>query len=517
MPHRRAPRGPFAFLFTSLGPDRKGEVLTLDEAFLQALKAADPQGKAAMRVYRGGLLLASGSRKLQAIGMQRRSDAPAKRAIRSTQAYTEASDQTLHEFRLGDFAETCLERWNTFDQKTFWGSLATRATDVTVVSELTRQVVEAMDERLRSHPRYLGVVSPDLGNPLHRELLVDMLLKDVFIRDGEVYACEDLSGEFHVSFDGVQEFSGRQMHAVEIGLFDEIAPSVDAEVALSPRGLVTQQKLARLNRLNVHERVMKAVSYSPAAAKLPFDWDLSQLPDSPDEICVQADKLTKYLLDPNSSDPSKAKFFKDVLQIGPENWKFLHAQLVDGLAALELEDVRIKDQHGIRFSARFPVRGINGATATILTAWIIRRGERASLTTAHPLRKDVALEESVQRPLVLLGPTEGEGKWAAIHQLAKDHAVAAMKECVARPMVVDGEIVMEGKVGTAYIVVPEGRSAFARWCKANRIAHRHHPRGVAIEAERVGQSAESAAAYARAYAKVLRRNGIDCKVETYLD
>jgi hypothetical protein len=514
---QHATHGPFAFFFTSLGSPAASGALSLDEAFLQALKAADPQGKSAMRIYRGGLLLSSGSRKPQAISMQTRSDPAARSALRATQSYTNASDKTLHGVRLGDFAGTCLERCNTFDRKTLWDFLANRATDVTVVSELAPEVVQGMDEHLRAHPRYFGVVSPDLGNPLHRELLVDMLLKDVFIRGGEVYARRDFSGELHVCFDGVQEFSGREMHALDGEQFEKAAPAFDVDLPLSPRGLVTRQRMARLERLDVHQRVMKAVSYTPTGAKLPFDWDLSQLPDSPDEISVQADKLTKYLLDPSGKGASKAKFFKEELKIGPEDWKFLHAQLVDGLAALEIEDVRIEDHYGIRFAARFPLRGINGATATILTAWIIRRGERATLTTAYPLKKDAALEESVQRPLVLVGLPEGEGKWAAIHALAKDCADAAMKECVPRPMVIGGEIVMEGAIGTAYIVMADSRSGFARWTKANRIAQRHHPRGVAIEAERLGQSAESATAYAHAYAKVLGRNEIECTVETYLD
>lgn len=514
---QQAPHGPFALFFTSLGPRPVSGVLSLDEAFLQALKAADPLGKSAMLIYRGGLLLSGGARKPQAISMQTRSDPASRSAIRARQTYTSASDKTLYGVRLGEFAQTCLERWNTFDRETLWDFLANRATDVTVVSELSAEVVQAMDEHLRAHPRYIGVVSPDLGNPLHRELLVDMLLKDVFIRDGEVYARRDFSGELHVSFDGVEEFSGKEMHPLDDEPFEKAAPPFNLEVPLSARGLVTRQRMARLERLDVHQRVMKAVSYTPTAAKLPFDWDLSQLPDSPDEISVQADKLTKYLLDPSGAGPSKAKFFKDTLQIGPEDWKFLQAQLVDGLAALEIEDVRIDDHYGIRFAARFPLRGINGATATILTAWIIRRGERASLTTAYPLKKDATLEESVQRPLVLVGLPDGEGKWAAIHALAKDCADAAMKECVPRPMVIGGEIVMEGTIGTAYIVIRDSRSAFARWSKANGIGHRHHPRGVAIEAERTGQSAESAAAYAHAYAKVLRRNGIECTVETYLD
>jgi hypothetical protein len=231
---------------------------------------------------------------------------------------------------------------------------------------------------------------------------------------------------------------------------------------------------------------------------------------------VQAEKLTKYLLNHGGSDPSKAKFFQEVLQIGPEHWEFLRGQFLDGLSALALEDVRI-DQYGIRFSARFPITGINGETATIQTAWIVRRGERASLVTAYPLKKNTALELSAPRPLVLPDNLRGMTRWTAVHALAKNIADAEMRNCVPEPMVIDGDVVMEGKFGRAYVVTLDGRSAFSRWAKAEGIARRHFPRGVAIEAEREGQSAQTATAYANAYAKVLRRNGIECKVETLLD
>lgn len=509
--------GPFAFVFTSPRPGDDREELTLDEAFLEALQVADPMRKSAMRIYRGGLLLASSARKPQAITVEKPVSPLGRSSIRASQAYTQVTDKTLYGVRVGDFVETSLERWNTFHKESLWDSLANRATDVTFVSELRPEVVLAIDSHLRSYSRYLGVFSPDLGNPLHRELLVDALFKDAFIQNGTVFGCRDFSGELHVSFYGVEQFSGRKMVPLSVDEFERRAPTFNPNVPLSPRGLITRQRLERLNKLDVHQRIMQEVSYGPAASKLPFDWDLSQLPDSPDEIFVHARKLTNYLLDTDGKEPSKAKFFKDVLQIGADDWKFMLAQLVDGLAALELENVRIEDEYGIRFDARFPLTGTNGATATILTAWIVRQGERASLTTAHPLKKDPALEKSAQRPLVVLGLPPGNEKWAAVHALADDHASAAMQECVPRPMVVRGGVIMGGTIGTAYVVVRDGRSGFARWARTNGVGHTHHPRGIAIEAERIGQSSESATRYANAYANVLRRNEIECKVETYLD
>src|ERR1700739_3170440 len=100
-----------------------------------------------------------------------------------------------------------------------------------------------------------------------------------------------------------------------------------------------------------------------------FEWDLKQLPDAPDEVHVQARKLTDYLLNPtHSKGAGKASFFEDVLQITRDDWQFLQAQLVDRLSAAAYEDVRL-DQYGIRFTALLPIVGRNGATATIETGW----------------------------------------------------------------------------------------------------------------------------------------------------
>lgn len=118
--------GPFAFFFTYPGRDDAREESSLDEAFLDALKAADPERKSSMRIYRGGLLLASGARKVESISAEKRSSSARQTTIRGAQSYTLATDDTLYGFRLGDFAETALERWNTFDRATLWDYLANR-------------------------------------------------------------------------------------------------------------------------------------------------------------------------------------------------------------------------------------------------------------------------------------------------------------------------------------------------------------------------------------------------------
>jgi len=139
----------------------------------------------------------------------------------------------------------------------------------------------------------------------------------------------------------------------------------------------------------------------------------------------------------------------------------------------------------------------------------------AFIVAAFPAQKDVALEGEATSPLLISDDFDGDARWEAIYVLAQQTALKAMEECVARPLVVEGHVYMEGGCGGAYVVIEDGRISFARWQK-NGVGHRHYQRGYSIPADQAGQSAESAKAYADAFARVLRRNGIKCRSEMYL-
>ena len=91
-----------------------------------------------------------------------------------------------------------------------------------------------------------------------------------------------------------------------------------------------------------------------------------------------------------------------------------------------------------------------------------------------------------------------------------------MEECVPKPVFVESQVYMEGDCGGALVVIGDGRRSFARWLRKKGLGHGHYPRGYSISAEQIGQSAESAKAYADAFARVLRRNGIECRSEIHL-
>lgn len=508
---------PCALLFASpLRDAEEGE--TLDETFLTALKVADPHGQTDTRVYRGGLLLAGLSYKPFSIKAEPDTHQKLGSSVTFRTSRMERSDRALYAILVGDFVETCLEQWNTLDPSTFWNYVANRALDATFVPSLSAAVAEDMDKHLRSHPRYIGAVSPDLGNPLHRYLFVDVMFKDAFIRNGRVFVQGGFEGAYDGSFFGADTFSPVGMATMPYQEFEEKAPSAHLPDSLSARGLVTEMRMRRRMALDIHQKVMSALGQSRSLHDVdqPFEWDLLQLPDAPEEIEVQSKKLTHYLLDPENKDnQGKAKFFEQQLAITSNNWAYLYGQLVDGLGNVSYEDVKL-DKYGVRFNAYLPVIGLNGATATIKTGWIVRQGERANFTTAFPAKKDAALENQAISPLVVSDNLEGDARWYAIYTLAEQAARKAMEECVPKPLFVESQVYMEGDCGSAFVVIEDGRTSFARWIKKKGLGHRHYQRGYSISAEQIGQSADSAKAYADTFARVLRRNGIECRSEIYL-
>lgn len=507
---------PVAFLFVaSLGLE---EEEWLDEAFLRALKVADPVGTVETRIYRGGLLLSQLSYKTAAIKTE-----PAKTNYKPNSivtfrmSRTERSDRGLYATLVGDFVESCLERWHTVDRESFWDKVGRRSLDATFLPALAHDFAARMDQELRYHPRYIGAVSPDLGNPLHRYLFIEAMFKDAFLRGGRVYVKGGYPGTDDTDFIGAEKFSPSGLGIIPHDQFDNVAPSLVLPVALSARGLVSKMRMERRMSFNVHQKVIHDLSASRSVHDLgrEFEWDLSLLPDAPEEVNVQASKIADYLLNPDHEENGgKAKFFENHLGITKPDWAYLLHQIVDALGHVTYENVRI-DAYGIRFTASLPITGKSGETATIETGWIVRPGERASFVTAYPGEKNTELEEKASPPPVVSDSLKGDACWQELYGLAHAAGLEAMKAWVPKPLVVENQVHMEGDCGGATIVLEDGRKSFARWLKKNGHGYRHYKSGYVISAERIGQSAESAKAYSDAFVRVLRRNGIGCRSEVY--
>jgi len=74
----------------------------------------------------------------------------------------------------------------------------------------------------------------------------------------------------------------------------------------------------------------------------------------------------------------------------------------------------------------------------------------------------------------------------------------------------------DGACGFAWIAFP-GNTSFGKWAKKQGLARSHYPSGLCIWVSEFGQSVDRKDAFAGAYAKVLKDNGIDAYAGSRLD
>ena len=77
--------------------------------------------------------------------------------------------------------------------------------------------------------------------------------------------------------------------------------------------------------------------------------------------------------------------------------------------------------------------------------------------------------------------------------------------------------VSDGVCGFASVIVKPANSAFARYLKTVRSTYKHYYGGLNMPVHEFNQSLQKKEAYARAFADVLRANGINAFVDSRLD
>lgn len=74
----------------------------------------------------------------------------------------------------------------------------------------------------------------------------------------------------------------------------------------------------------------------------------------------------------------------------------------------------------------------------------------------------------------------------------------------------------DGACGFAWVAFP-GNTSFGKWAKKQGLARSHYPSGLCVWVSEFGQSVDRKEAFAGAYAKVLKDNGIDAYAGSRLD
>jgi len=244
---------------------------------------------------------------------------------------------------------------------------------------------------------------------------------------------------------------------------------------------------------------------------------------------VEEAKVRSYLLNfQHPKGASKAVFFRDVLRIVEEDWRYLQDQILHGVKKATL--YRFKPtQFGFAHGAIIPLTGRNGRTVAVVSGWNIKADGVAHFVTAYPDEEETKawMEEPVTSNESWIVSTElkGDKYFEALHSMADAAGKSAAKGTVPTPMLISGYApIFAGACGVAWVSLPDARTKFCRWLARNNIGRRSYDPGWHIPA-RVNsdppfydaQSVEPQDRYAKAYAEVLKRNGVACTPQMLLD
>ena len=108
------------------------------------------------------------------------------------------------------------------------------------------------------------------------------------------------------------------------------------------------------------------------------------------EPVLWPEKLTGYVLDENATitgGANKARLFRSILDIGPDDWEDLRDQLLDGVRTGRITGTS-EHPWGRRYQIQIPVRGNNDETANVDTVWQVEDGWTLKFLTVRTIKKD---------------------------------------------------------------------------------------------------------------------------------
>jgi hypothetical protein len=488
-----------------------------DPAFLKALSDADPTASVCSRVLRGDAIVEAICVRITSVSQTDKH-----------QSWTQGYDMELYRTVIWDLADAFAQQWHTFDLASFPFVIARSRVHCIVLASFPSALREEVDRRLRDTLGYLGAVELDLGNPVQNAIFVKHLIDDAFISGGAVYLVRNWEGVDDTVFTGALRFSPGGERRLSPEEFIERKPPLSVS-DLSERGRISAERYEGKRTFTIEERIINAIGQLREAGTKPFAFTATSTPTSILQADLPEAKFIRYLLNPNHpKGGGKAKFFREVLAIGPDDWRYLAAQFYEGLRRIEFSDLKIKtwetpeigeDGFGASFNCVLPIKGLNGRVALVLTNWILKPGLQPQFSTAVPAEKDLdAGHLPVAQPSVVSNRLPDKERWEELYTIADEAGRKAAARCVPTPMKVEGyDVEMEGMCGSASVRVADARKGFARWVVRSKLAYKHYRGGAQIFANHPSQSVDRAVAYAKAFAAVLKLNGVECTVESFLD
>lgn len=416
-------------------------------------------------------------------------------------------DMDLYTTVITELAHSIKERYNTISIPDLPMLLGRHNIYCIVLTNLPYASRGHVDESVKELKGYIGVFELDMGNPLHIELFIRNLIQIGFLNANILFLEEGYDLEENFAPDWTKD---NPMVEVKFISYEEYQLQVPPLVFLSKvskRGEIFLNIMTVKGKKDHYQKIASGLKDSKGDFQFTVNGKLSF-----NNVKVPKEKLTEYALnfEHKGDGKSKAKLFRDLLGITRDNWRYLAAQLENGLADGVLNNVR-RTNYGIQYHIDIPVKGLNGVSKTVRTAWITLDNTTISLTTAYIADKKYQHNIEGEAPFIV-NNTKPEQFWEELYNFACKEAMRVANEVIPTPMYISGypEPIMSGKCGFAYVVVKDARKGFAKWLKNNKIGHQAYKGGWEISAGTHDQSFEKAKAYVETFEKILRQNGVEC-------
>jgi len=262
--------------------------------------------------------------------------------------------------------------------------LRKRTSECLSVSDIPKNVAEAIDKTLSTLPGYIGFYQMDPGNPI--QLGAFTLGSFGGIKEGYVVQERSVEDEEWYDISGAKEFKPNSIKWVPYSYGLGIPEFQLKQTKLSTRGQLSKDRFERKTSIDVEERVFRAINQARWTDSKRTSYEFSTVENSTDilQAILPEGKFTKYLFDTDHEDGrGKAKFLTETLEFEPEDWRFLAAQLYEGLLLSEPIDLEIRkwgSGYGAKFDNLVKVTSRTGKIGILRTGWMLEPGKPPKLS-----------------------------------------------------------------------------------------------------------------------------------------
>lgn len=504
------PSEPCAFLFdNSADGVPEPQLAWFTGQVLDALGAEDPAGRTRCQLRVGLPMLPAAAERTTAVSARPKGG-----------GRTVSHDVDTYKYLIWDWLDSLGADWSSIDPEAGAGIFRLHTGECITLTALDDDVRLNVDRRLKKTPGYVGAFVIDQGNPVHREAFLKGLIYKGALLDGTIVQELSIEGDPDWPVEGGDRFKPNGLVWKPFGWLIEHGPRLPAP-QISERGEIAARRLARKHAGRVEHRLLDAISQLPGLGREgnEFAFDIVGAPGDILEGLMPEGKFTRYLFNPDSADGApKGAFLVKEMDLDPEDWRFLAAQLYEGLLTVPAEDLEHRawdGGYGIRFNLHLAIQGRTGRSVAVRSGWMLRPGTLPSLSTVFPADKGRNYPRMASPPILPPGPRTATD-WERLFDWANAAGQAAAGVAVPTPMFIQGgEIIAEGAFGSASVRVPDARRGFARWLIEAGGGDRHYKSGAMISNPDRQISLDRNRAWAMAFARVLKMNGLVAEVEVF--